>query len=288
MSDAEMVEYLQSKFDLNSKDFVSAIDELTLWSAPFGLMLLEHVELRKGIKVLDIGCGLGFPAIEFAQRLGDASVVYGIDPWSRAIERGRHKITNHQVGNVQLIEGDAAATGFENGFFDLIISNLGINNFENPQAAVAECNRVLKESGQIVLTTNFKGHMQEFYNVFQQTLEELGMNDCSEALNENIDHRMNLETIVSLLEETGFEVNKTITDSFRMRFMDGSAFLRHYFIRLGFLEGWTDIVPRDSRVAFFGKLEQNLNRLAEQQGELALTIPMGYIEGRKIDQFPHC
>ena len=50
----------------------AAYDELPLWSAPFGLKLLEVVALRPGIVALDIGCGTGFPVLELAQRLGPA------------------------------------------------------------------------------------------------------------------------------------------------------------------------------------------------------------------------
>jgi arsenite methyltransferase len=61
-------------------------DELPLWSAPFGIKLLEEVPLRKNIRALDIGFGTGFPLLELAQQLGASSVVYGIDPWEEAVE----------------------------------------------------------------------------------------------------------------------------------------------------------------------------------------------------------
>ena len=59
-----------SSIDLNDATVVSAYDELPLWSAMAGLLLLEHVPLRPDMVVLDIGCGTGFPALELAERLG--------------------------------------------------------------------------------------------------------------------------------------------------------------------------------------------------------------------------
>jgi hypothetical protein len=44
------------------------IDELPLWSAHFGLKLLDSIKMKKNMNVLDIGSGLGFPAIEVAMR----------------------------------------------------------------------------------------------------------------------------------------------------------------------------------------------------------------------------
>lgn len=278
MQSTDKADYLETRFDLDDRDFVSTIDELTLWSAPFGLLLLEHVRLRRGIKVLDMGCGMGFPAIELAQRLGVASTVYGIDLWSAALERGRHKIRNHRVTNVRLIEGDASATDFADGYFDLVVSNLGLNNFAAPEKVLSECRRLLQPDGQLVLTTNFKGHMEEFYALFQQTLTEMDMDECRIALEAHIDHRLSLETATRLLEGAGFRVGRTVCESFNMRFLDGSALLRHYFIRLGFMDGWKNVLPEDRRSSFFAILEEKLNHLAESNGELDLTIPMGYIE----------
>ena len=276
-----MIDYLQNNFDLDDRDFVSTIDELTLWSAPFGLMLLEHIKLSQGMKVLDVGCGIGFPALELAQRLGESCKVYGIDPWDSALDRIRQKIKNYNIKNVKLIKGDASATDFKDNYFDLIVSNLGINNFEKPKEVLQECYRILKPNGQIALTTNFKGHMQEFYDTFKETLLELKMNHCLESLQSNIDHRLDLEIVVSLLKDSGFRISKTVTDSFNMRFLDGSALLRHYFIRLGFLDGWKNVIPKSQLNTFFKRLEGNLNGYAKENGELKLTIPLGYIEGIK-------
>jgi len=73
-----MQAYLTHTFDSDDFDLVSVIDELPLWSAPFGLKLLDTIKLKSGINVLDIGSGLGFPLLEIAQRLGTTSTVYGI------------------------------------------------------------------------------------------------------------------------------------------------------------------------------------------------------------------
>jgi SAM-dependent methyltransferase len=64
-----MTDYLDHRFD-DSAAFAAHYDELPLWSAPFGQLLLEHVPFRRGMRVVDLACGTGFPLFELAQRLG--------------------------------------------------------------------------------------------------------------------------------------------------------------------------------------------------------------------------
>jgi protein-L-isoaspartate O-methyltransferase len=59
-----MKKYLSVNFDLDK--MADVLDELPLWSAPFGLRLLDYVNYKPAISVLDIGCGTGFPLTELA------------------------------------------------------------------------------------------------------------------------------------------------------------------------------------------------------------------------------
>ena len=276
-----VTDYLTFAVDLNAPETVSVCDELPLWSAMFGLLLLRHVSMSKGIQVLDVGCGTGFPLLELAQRLGSTSTVYGIDPWETAINRAKLKAQLWKVHNVHINKGDAAAMPFPDGQFDLIVSNLGINNFDDPEAVLAECWRVSKPSARMVLTTNLKGHMQEFYAVFESTLLDFGNERAVNALKRHVDHRATLEGIAALFKRTGFRLAKVHEESATLRFVDGSAFLRHYFIELAFLDAWKSVLDAGEREAVFARLEANLNNLAKAS-ELALTIPMAYIEGERV------
>ncbi len=68
-------------------DFNVFMDELPLWSAPFGLALLDTLRFRKHATVLDIGCGEGFPVIEIASRFGPTCQCIGLDPLFRPLTR---------------------------------------------------------------------------------------------------------------------------------------------------------------------------------------------------------
>ena len=71
-----MLDDLDAKENPVDATLLSAQDDFPLWSAPFGLMLLDHIRLRPNLKALDIGFGSGFPLLELAQILGSSSKMY--------------------------------------------------------------------------------------------------------------------------------------------------------------------------------------------------------------------
>lgn len=160
-----MTVYLNYQFN-DSDAFISTFDKMPLWSAYFGILLLKHLELKPHLSVIDIGSGSGFPLLELVARMGNTYKLYGIDPWINANQRASQKIINYGLRNVELILSSAEVIPFDNNAIDLIVSNLGINNFENPKAVFKECNRVLKAGGKLVLTTNLNGHWKTFYTNF--------------------------------------------------------------------------------------------------------------------------
>lgn len=274
-------DYLDTSIDWNAPNVVSCLDELPLWSAPFGLILLENSRIQPDMTVLDIGFGTGFPLLELAQRLGKSATIYGIDPWKAAHERTRLKMDLFNIKNVILIEGDASSMQFKDETFDLIISNLGINNFQDPRKIFRECFRVAKPKAQIALTTNPKGHMKEFYAVFEETLKELSLNKLEEDFLIHLNHRLTPKIIRSYLKEVGFKITKSQQSSITMRFLDGSAFFSHSLIRYGFLEDWKKLIPAEHWNMVFSKVESKINIIAHNNGEFSLTIPVVYIEGEK-------
>lgn len=267
--------------DFEAPGFADLYDELPLWSAPFGLALLDCVPLRRGSTILDVGAGTGFLAIELAERCGAGTRVIAVDPWHDAMERLRRKVLQRGLGNVELLAQDASALGLPDASVDVVVSNLGIHNFADPAAVLTECFRVARPGAALLLATNLAGHMAEFYDVYRAVLAELGQHDRLAALDEHVARRGTAQSVRGLLERAGFEVAAVVPGAFRLRFADGSALLRHHFIRLGFVPDWKAIASPGSIGPTFDRLEQRLNERAQERGELALTIPMAGFEARK-------
>jgi arsenite methyltransferase len=269
-----MTNYLNENYDLDDPSLVSILDELPLWSAPFGLKLLDTVMYRPKMKVLDIGCGTGFPLIELANRLGGSCKVFGIDPDKEAIKRIELKIRVQKLTNVTVINEKAERMPFNDNFFHLIVSSNGINNVDDTKAVLSECFRVSRRKAQMVITVNLPATMIEFYNIFEETLQEQGKFMELNKLKAHIyEKRKPLDTTLNMIRKAGFEIFRVHEESFTMRYFNGTAMLNHFFIKLAFLDNWKNILSPGDCKPIFEILEQKLNKVSKSKGALNLTIP---------------
>lgn len=282
MESSPLPDYLDYQADLNALAAVTAFDETSLWSMAFGRLLLRELALLPNITALDLGCGTGFPLFELAQMHGPGSHFMGLDLWQAALARAREKQAVYGLPQVEVIELKGDQFPLPNSHIDLITANLVLNNLEQPALTVTECARVLKPGGRLAVTTNLVGHMQEFYGVFHTVLKELGMDAALEKLAQHIAHRGTRDSHRQLLEAYGFQITKVVEDTLTLRYLNGTALLRHWFIRVGFLPAWKAIIASEQFRIVFPVLESRLNTLSQAYGELRLTVPMLYLEGQRM------
>ncbi|MDT8379655.1 MAG: class I SAM-dependent methyltransferase [Desulfotignum sp.] len=255
-------------------DFNVFMDELPLWSAPFGLTLLDTLQFRKHVTVLDIGCGEGFPIIEIASRFGETSRCIGLDPLARPLARLAYKKQMYRLPGVHAVQGTAEALPFGAQSVDLVVSNNGTNNVADVHQTFMECRRVMKPEGQLVIAVNTEQTMAEFYQLFEQVLLEQGLGESVAKIQDQIYRkRLSRKMLETVLHTCGFAVRQVIEDRFSMRFADGTTLLGHYLIRNFFLDGWKSLVPPDRQEAVFVRIQERLNRMACQTGHIRLTIP---------------
>jgi ubiquinone/menaquinone biosynthesis C-methylase UbiE len=269
-----MNNYLKTDFDFNSDLLLELFDELPIWASPFGLKLLDNIKYRKNIAVLDIGFGAGFPLTEIAMRLGETCKIYGIDPWDAAIRRAKKKIEFYGIKNIEIINGIAENIPLPDNSVELITSNNGLNNVESIEKSLSECSRITKTGGQLIHTYNLDTTMYEFYDLLKEILTTEKMDrELKELDNQVYKKRKPLNEFVKLLELNNFKVTNTLNDQFDYKFADGTAMLNHYFIRLAFLDGWKSIIPQEKQIEIFNRIESLLNKKAEKDGYVSLSVP---------------
>jgi ubiquinone/menaquinone biosynthesis C-methylase UbiE len=275
-----MKSYLNNNFD--TQKWAYYIDELSVWSAPFGLKLLNFIDYKPNIAAIDIGFGAGFPLIEIAMRLGEGSVVYGIDPWKEAINKTEEKINYYGISNVKIIEGMAESIPLGNNSVNLITSNNGINNVEDIDKVLIECSRILNTGGQFIQTMNLEKSMFEFYDQLENVLSELNLKAEIEIMYQHIEEkRPSIDKILKIMKRENFIIKDIEYDHFDYKFSNGTAMFNHYFIRLAFMNSWIKILPKERVNEIFGIIETRLNKQAELFGGIKLSIPFVLINSIK-------
>ncbi len=277
-----MVTFLDPAFDLiEDPDAVSAYDELPLWSAVFGNLLLEKVEMKPGLKVLDVGCGTGFPLIELAQRMGPSCHLTGIDPWQLALERAELKIKVFGLTNVELIHADVSAYDWKGKSFDLIVSNLGMEHFGDFSKVIETCCKLANPGARLIVTICPNGVFREIYDVFGDTLIQLGLNNLLDELNTYQASRLSLDEAAGRISQAGFEIEETVIKWHGIKYTDGTALLHHCMVQYVFLEDWKQLIPVEVQNDFFKLLQDNLNAKASNEHGLYMSIPCGCIVARR-------
>jgi arsenite methyltransferase len=245
-------------------------DELPLWSAPFGLMLLDTVRLRKNMNILDIGSGSGFPMLEIAERAGNSCEITGIDPSPDAVHMIRKKIELKKISNAGIIKSTAENLPFPDKHFHLVVANNGLNNVSDEKQVLSECFRVCKKGAQVVLTMNLPHTMTEFYDILGGIFLENENFIAVEQMQAHIhEKRKPAEFWKERILHSGFSIQDMIVDGFKIKFTDGTSFLSHFFIRTAFLPSWKKFTSEKE----LGTAERKMNRIAKEEGSFSVSIP---------------
>src|SRR5262245_23954863 len=114
-----------------------------------GEALVQKLGIKKGMKVLDLGCGDGTTALPEAKLGAD---VQGIDIARNLVEAGNKRAQEHGLTNLRFQEGDA--TNLEqvpDKSFDLVVSIFGAMFAPKPFDVAKEMVRVARPGGRIVM-----------------------------------------------------------------------------------------------------------------------------------------
>jgi arsenite methyltransferase len=122
----------------------AAVESFAGVANPFSLGALQP-----GERVLDVGCGAGTDSLVAAQMVGSDGHVTGIDMTPEMLERAHTAAAKLGVRNIEFVEGEIERLPFEEGSFDVAISNGVIDLVPDKDAVFSEIFRVLKPGGRI-------------------------------------------------------------------------------------------------------------------------------------------
>ena len=106
----------------------SFLDELTE-------AVLRRAGLRPGMRILDVGCGMGDVTLLAARLVGPTGAVVGIDRDAQGLNRARERAAAAQVANVEFRQAELPQIG-EGEKFDALIGRLVMIYFPEPVQAL--------------------------------------------------------------------------------------------------------------------------------------------------------
>ncbi|HSU69540.1 MAG TPA: class I SAM-dependent methyltransferase [Tepidisphaeraceae bacterium] len=119
------------------------------FTTPPAAELVKFAGVGPNDRVLDVGCGTGVVAITAARK---GAKTAGLDLTSALLERARQNAAIAGV-EVEFEEGDVENLPYDDGSFDVVLSQFGHMFAPRPAVATAQMLRVLKLGGRIAFST---------------------------------------------------------------------------------------------------------------------------------------
>jgi ubiquinone/menaquinone biosynthesis C-methylase UbiE len=113
--------------------------------------MVQLAELEPGQRVLDIGTGIGEPALTAARRVGPTARVVATDISERMLEIARERAAALGLENVDFLEGDAEALDLPNASFDVVLCRWTLMFLPDPAAALRVMWRMLRPDGRLAV-----------------------------------------------------------------------------------------------------------------------------------------
>ena len=120
--------------------------------------LIERSGIKKGMHVLDLGCGSGAFTAFLARAVGQKGKVYALDIQADMLKQLENKLSkpeNKDIKNIKLIEGNAYELPFDDNSLDLVNMVTVLQEIPDRNRALREVRRVLKRGGLFAVTELF-------------------------------------------------------------------------------------------------------------------------------------
>jgi SAM-dependent methyltransferase len=111
--------------------------------------LLLEAGVRRGMRVADLGCGVGMVTALLAGLVGAEGHVVGIDASAAQLTQARVRLATHGT-NASFVEAGATHTGLPPESFDLVYCRFLLIHLSRPERALAEMRSLLKPDGILV------------------------------------------------------------------------------------------------------------------------------------------
>lgn len=139
---------------------------------PWAEELLAMSRPREGERVLDLACGTGIVARLAAQRVGVGGRVVGMDLSPAMLDVAQSQAEREGL-SIEWRQGDVTSLPFDDGEYDLVLCQHGLQFVPDRTAALREAHRVLRRPGRMAIAVWAPLGRHPFWSRFNDVLVEL-------------------------------------------------------------------------------------------------------------------
>jgi len=116
------------------------------------LKIAKAVGVKKGMTVVDMGCGPGFFTLPLAKLVGTKGRVYAVEANAVMLEHLRNNIrkTGANVNRIRLVHADVSKTGIPAASADIVLLARILHDIEDKKALLGEVGRICKPGGRVI------------------------------------------------------------------------------------------------------------------------------------------
>ena len=221
-------------------------------------LLIELAEAGQNDTALDVACGPGLVACEFA---GHCAHVTGIDITPAMIEQAQKRQMEKGLTNLTWTVGEALPLPYADNSFSLVITRYSYHHFLDPRDALAEMIRVCKPGGRVLVADVA---IDPAKSAAYDRLEI--MRDSSHT------HALTTEEFTALFQQSGLEACRQSAYGVEIEL---ETQLRASFPKPGDTERLREMITADIGGDDFGVNARRANNT------VIYTVPIGVFVGNK-------
>jgi len=113
--------------------------------------IIQHLRLRPGLAVADIGAGTGFFSEMMARAVGKGGRVYAVDIAANFVDATVQRARDHGLNNVIGVVNDQRSVNLSPDSVDLVFISDTYHHFEHPESTLRSIHAALRTGGELVV-----------------------------------------------------------------------------------------------------------------------------------------
>lgn len=123
--------------------------------------IFELANIKKGVKVADIGCNEGYLTMHLSKAVGTNGTVYAVDVKEYLLDRLRSNLEDRGIENVSVILGDYDNPKLPLNSLDVVIIMDTYHEMDDHKSILGHVHNSLKAGGKLVIMEKLKQHKKD-------------------------------------------------------------------------------------------------------------------------------